>query len=269
MRLFNLPLTLPLLLLSVPHILAAYITFPIYIDPSPKAWAPLYSAISSTPQVLFQLIINPNSGPGNGVYPSWNWIQALSQLRTTYKNVQLIGYAHISYCNRAINLVEADVATYANWATYSNASAKIAVNGIHLDGIFFDEAPESYTAFDFAYLTSITTYARSLFPGGGHISLNPGILCDSRYFPLVDDINVWENSYSQFNIKTAINNIPTNETSKSTVIIYSFNGNTNTQKSLVNEIASAGVAGLFVTTTGYGSFSKDWTQFVADVAATV
>jgi Spherulation-specific family 4 len=268
MRLFNLPLTLPLLILSIPHILAAFITFPIYIGPSPTAWAPLYTAISSTPQVLFQLIINPNSGPGNGVYPSWNYIQALSKLRT-YPNVQLIGYAHISYCSRAINLVEADVATYANWSTYSNASAKIAVNGIHLDGIFFDEAPESYTASDFSYLTNITTYARSLFPGGGHLNLNPGILCDSRYFPLVDTINVWEDSYSHFNTKTAINVIPTAERSKSTVIIYSFTGNTNTQKSLVSEIASAGVAGMFVTTTEYESFSKYWTQFVADVAATV
>jgi hypothetical protein len=264
MRLF----TLPLLLLSIPHVLASYITFPIYISPSLKAWAPLYTAISSTPQVLFQIIINVSSGPGNGVYPSWNWIQALSILRS-YPNVQLIGYDHISYCSRSISLVEADVATYANWATYSNASAKIAVNGIHLDGIFFDEAPEAYTALCFAYLTNITTYARSLFPGGGHINLNPGILCDSRYFPLVDTVNVWEDSYSHFKAATAINNIPKNETSKSTVIIYSFSGNTNTQKSLVNEIAAAGLAGMFITTTEYDSFSKDWTQFVADVAATV
>jgi hypothetical protein len=259
MQLFNLPLTLTLLF-SIPCILAAYVTFPIYIGPSPSAWAPLYSAIASNPQLLFQLIINPNSGPGSGQYPSSAYITAISKLRT-HSNVQLIGYVYISYCSRSITAVESDVRTYAGWSTYTGAN-------IHLDGIFFDEAPESYTAFDFSYLTNATTYARAAI-SGGHLSLNPGILCDSRYFALVDTVNVFEDRYSAFNTQTTLNSSPTAERSKSTVILYSFNGNKNEQASLVTAIASSGISGMYITTTGgYESFSKYWTQFVSDVAAT-
>jgi hypothetical protein len=260
MQLFNSPLTLHLIFCFIPYILAAYITFPLYIGPSPSAWAPLYSAVASNPRLLFQLIINPNSGPGSGQYPSSAYITAISKLRT-YSNVQLIGYVHVSYCNRNITLVESDVSTYAGWSKFTGAN-------IHLDGIFFDETPESYTAFDFSYLTNVTTYARAAF-GGGHLNLNPGTLCDSRYFALVDTINVFESPYSAFNTKTTINSIPAAERSKSTVMIYSFSGNTNQQASLVTSIASSGVSGMYITTTGgYSSFSKYWTQFVSDVAAT-
>jgi hypothetical protein len=260
MQLFHLPLTLALLLLSLPYILAAYITFPIYISPSRSAWAPLYNAIASNPHLLFQLIINPNSGPGSGQYPSSAYITAITTLRT-YPNVQLLGYVYISYCNRPITAVESDVSTYAGWSTYTGAN-------IHLDGIFFDEAPESYTTSDFSYLTIVTAYARTAF-GGGHISLNPGILCDSQYFPLADTVNVFEDHYSAFNSRTTLSSIPAAERSKSTIIIYSFNGNQNKQASLVTAIADSGISGMYITTTGgYQSFSKYWTQFVSDVAAT-
>jgi hypothetical protein len=73
-----------------PSIRAAYITLPLYIDPSPTAWAPLYKAIASNPQLLFQLIINPNTGPGNTNYPSSAYITAIYTLRN-YSNVQLLG----------------------------------------------------------------------------------------------------------------------------------------------------------------------------------
>jgi hypothetical protein len=260
MQTFNLRLSLQLLFCFVPNILAAYITFPLYIGPSPSAWAPLYSAIASNPGLLFQLIINPNSGPGSAQYPSSAYITALAKLNK-YPNVQLIGYVHVSYCNRNITQVESDVSTYAGWANYPGAN-------IHLGGIFFDEAPAAYTTYDFSYLTNVTTYARTAF-GGGHLNLNPGTLCDSRYFALVDTINVFESPYSDFNTKTTLSSIPVAERSKSTVIIYGFGGNTKQQASLVTTIASSGVSGVYITTTGgYSSFSKYWTQFVSEVAAT-
>jgi hypothetical protein len=260
MQLFNLPLHFPLLLFSIPCVLAAYITFPLYIGPSPSAWAPLYSAIASNPKLLFQLIINPLSGPGSGQYPISKYITALTQLHT-YPNVQLIGYVHTSYCTRSLTAVESDISTYAGWSTYPGAN-------IRLDGIFFDEAPASYTAYDFSYLTNATTYARALFPGG-HLNLNPGVLCDSRYFALVDTVNVFENRYSAFNSRTTLSSIPAAERSQSTIMLYSFNGNRNQQASLVTAIASSGISGMYITTAGgYESFSNFWTQFVSDVAAT-
>jgi Spherulation-specific family 4 len=258
MHFCHLFLAIPLLLSPI-H--AAYISFPIYINPSPSAWAPLYSAIAANPQLLFQLILNPNSGPGSGKYPSSAYITAITTLRK-YSNVQLIGYVHISYCNRNIVQVESDISTYAGWSTYTGAN-------IHLDGIFFDEAPESYTTFDFSYLTNATNYARAAFKGG-HLNLNPGILCDSRYFSLVDTVNVFESPYSSFKNPTTLNAIPVTERKNSTILIYSFKGTTSQQASLVSVIANSSIGGMYITTTGgYTSFSKDWTQFVTAVAATV
>lgn len=257
MQLFNLTVTLTLLLLSLPYVLAANIIFPIYISPSPAAWAPLYNAIASNPKPIFQIIINPNNGPGSGQYPSSEYIAAIKKLRT-YSNVQILGYVYISYCSRPIAAVQSDISKYAGWS-----SANIGLNGI-----FIDEAPESYTAPDFSYLTTVTNYARTTF-NGGYISLNPGILCDSRYFPLADSVCVFENRYSAFNSQTTLNSIPAVLRSKSTIIMYDFNGNQNKQASLVTEIANSGISGMYITTTGgYQSFSKYWTQFVTDVAAT-
>jgi hypothetical protein len=259
MLLLKLLRTLTFLLLSLPHTFAAYITFPLYIYPSSNAWAPLYTAIASNPHLLFQLIINPNSGPGSTQYPSSDYITALAKLNT-YPNVQLLGYVHISYCSRPQSDVEKDVSTYAGWSTYS--SADISVNGI-----FFDEAPNSYTAADFTYLTSVTTYARSAF-GGGHLNLNPGVLCDSRYFTLVDTVNVFEDFYSSYSSQT-INSIPTAQRSQSTIIIHNFNGNQNKQASLVSSIAASGISGMYITTSReYSTFSRYWTQFVSAMALT-
>lgn len=255
MQFFNLTRTLTLLLLSLRYVLAANIIFPIYISPSPAAWAPLYNAIASNPRPTFQIIINPNSGPGSGQYPSSEYIAAIKKLRT-YSNVQLLGYVHISYCSRPIAAVQSDISKYAGWSSAN----------IGLDGIFIDEAPESYTAPDFSYLTTVTTYARTTFR---YISLNPGILCDSSYFTLADTVCVFEDRYSAFNSQRTLNSIPTTLRSKSTIIIHDFNGNQNTQASLVTAIANSGISGMYITTTGgYQSFSKYWTQFVTDVTAT-
>jgi Spherulation-specific family 4 len=260
MELFNLLLDVFLLLSSLPEIFAAYITFPLYIGPSPSAWAPLYNAIASNPRLVFQLIINPNSGPGSTQYPSSAYITALAKLRK-YSNVQLIGYIHISYCRRSLSDVENDVSLYAGWSTYTAAN-------IRLDGIFFDETPGSYATSDFYYLANVTKYARVAF-SGGHLSFNPGVVCDSRYFPLVDNVNVFESPYSSFNARTTLISIPSAERSKSTIMIYSFTGNQNQETSLVTTIARSGISGMYITTTGgYVSFSKYWTQFVADIGAT-
>ncbi|KAN0121913.1 Spherulation-specific family 4 [Hyaloscypha variabilis] len=225
-----------------------------------KTWAPLYKAIASNPQLLFQLIINPNTSPGSTNYPSSAYITAIHTLRN-YPNVQLLGYVHVSYCNRNITQVESDIRTYAGWSTYQDAN-------INLDGIFFDEAPESYTTFDFSYLSNATSHARRAF-SGGHLSLNPGVLCDSRYFDLVDTVNVFESPHSSFQDPTTLDSIPVSQRNNSTIIIYSFEGSKNQQAHLVTAIAGSGIGGIYVTTTGgYTSFSKYWTQFVTEVALT-
>jgi hypothetical protein len=259
MHLSNLALLFLTLLISIPPTLSAYITFPLYINPSNNAWAPLYNAIASNPGLLFQLIINPASGPGTTTYPSAAYITALTKLHT-YPNVQLLGYVHISYGARAQSDVQSDISLYAGWSGYTAGNIK-------LDGIFFDEAPDRYTTANYNYLSSVASYARAKFPGG-HLNTNPGVVCDSRYFSLVDTVNVFEDYYSSYGSRT-LNNIPVALRPKSTIIIHNFNGNANKQTSLVQTIAGGGVSGMYITTTrGYTSFSNLWNQFVTAMAAT-
>lgn len=76
----------------------------------------------------FHVIVNPNSGPGDGAQPDAGYQSALTKLRA-YKNAQLYGYVRSQYGERAKSDVVDDVNTYQAWdSAYS------------LDGIFFDEA---------------------------------------------------------------------------------------------------------------------------------
>ena len=101
------------------------------------------------------------------------------------------------------------------------------------------------------------------------MSLNPGVLCDSRYFDLVDTVNVFESPYSSFQDPTTLDSIPVSQRNNSTIMIYSFEGSKNQQARLVTAIAGSGIGGIYITTSGgYTSFSKYWTQFVTEVALT-
>lgn len=61
----------------------AHILFLLYIYPSPSAWQPLYTSLPTYPNVTFDLIINPASGPGSATYPDANYNAAISKLRKT------------------------------------------------------------------------------------------------------------------------------------------------------------------------------------------
>jgi hypothetical protein len=248
---------LAFIFLFIPSTLSAFITFPLYIDPS--NWSQLYQAIAANPLLTFQLIINPSSGPGTSQYPSSNYITGLTKLNA-HSNVKLLGYVYVSYGSRAQSAVQNDVSLYAGWSAYTQSN-------IRVDGIFFDEVPESYTTADYNYLSSITAYARSAFPGG-YLTFNPGVVCDSRYFALVNWVNVFEDYYSSYG-KNTLSSIPTTLRSQSTMIIHDFTGNQKTQATLVQNIAASGIRGLYITTAGgYTSYSKLWSQFATEMAAT-
>ena len=78
--------------------LSLFVMIPLYFypDDGATAWNPVFSAISSHPKVQFQVIINPDSGPGSGQYPDVNFITGVSKLNS-YKNVKLVGYVVLSW----------------------------------------------------------------------------------------------------------------------------------------------------------------------------
>jgi len=110
---------------------------PLYIYPNPGAWDSLYAAIKANPSQMFNVIVNPNSGPGAEKYPDPNYIAGLQRLKS-FPSVKTIGYVHMTYGSRNIKDVEKDIDTYVGWAAYSKTKP------ITVDGIFIDEAPSEY-----------------------------------------------------------------------------------------------------------------------------
>lgn len=215
--------------------------------------------------------MNPNSGPGSvsmtQQVPDSNWIAAIATLNS-YPNVRTIGYVHTTEATRAIADVEADISVYANWATYTGAD-------IAVDGIFFDEAPSTYTTANFNYMSTAASSARTAFAGQsvtslsneGFLVFNPGTVTDSRYFALADSIVVFEDYYSAFSA-ASLAAVPAKYTSKSSFLIHDFTASTATQQSVLQQIQAAGMQGVFITTSSsYSAISSLWPQFSWEMGA--
>lgn len=91
-----------------------FVLVPLYIYPFPTAWEPLYVAADSHPELDFFVVVNPNSGPGPGILPDANYIEALARL-TAAPNVKVIGYVHCSYGKRLLDELVAEVSAYRGW----------------------------------------------------------------------------------------------------------------------------------------------------------
>lgn len=95
-----------------------FILLPLYIYPTPTAWEPLYTSAASSPELDFLVVVNPGNGPGPGVLPDANYIEALTRL-AGLQNVRIIGYVHCSYGNRLLDDIVADVSAYRGWTEAS------------------------------------------------------------------------------------------------------------------------------------------------------
>lgn len=156
-----------LLALLGPAARATSILLPLYVYPSWEGWWDnVYAAIAANPTATFQVILNPDNGPGGGngnaaATPGYNidWVAGVARLNA-YPNVQTLGYAHTSYGARDAADVDADVAAWAAWNTYAGPE-NIAVHGI-----FFDEVP-NWTGrkgrADVHYMAAREAHARAQF----------------------------------------------------------------------------------------------------------
>jgi len=123
-------------------------------------------------------IINPNSGPdskADSAYTSY-------MKKMTAAGIDMIGYVHTSYGDRAISDVQKDITTYST--QYPG-----------LKGIFIDEA--SASASDIAYYTQVYTAITSK-SGYTNVILNPGTLPDKGYLTISTNIVIFENAGSSF-----------------------------------------------------------------------
>jgi hypothetical protein len=96
------------------------------------------TSIDNNPDLHFLVVINPNSGPGEPPAPDASYSRELP-LFNARDNVTTVGYVRMEYCKRSVEHVFEDVAIYSGWSKNHES------NGIYVEGIFLDEAPNEYS----------------------------------------------------------------------------------------------------------------------------
>jgi len=170
-------------------VLGLSLMIPLYLYPgnNATAWSSVVEVVSQHPKVNFQIIINPNSGPGDTIYPDANFITGVSALNS-YANVALFGYVDTAYTDRPTSDVNSDVETYAGWSSYKQAN-------ISLSGIFFDDVTNSDTSATYAYMANVSATAKSYLRS---VIFNPGAVVNANYFRLADVIIQYEDSMARY-----------------------------------------------------------------------
>lgn len=224
---------------------------PLYSWPTLPAWASLTSSIEANPSLKFTVIVNPSSGPGDSQYPTSDYIAGMAQLNG-YSNTELYGYVHTGWAKNSVADVETNVTKYAGWKDYVGAD-------IHVDGIFFDEAPAVYTEADYTYMSTLSAFASS--SQLTKIIFNPGTIPDNHYYAIADTIIAFEDSYTAYS-SSVLNALPDEFLGQSAVLILDFTGSSQDQDTIINDLKVKGVDGLYVSTEGdYNEASTMWGQF--------
>jgi len=153
------------------------ILVPLYVYPG-AAWDTVANAAKANSNVKMIAIINPNSGPdANG--PDSTYRTYMSKL--TAAGVDMVGYVHTTYGDRASGDVYADIDNYAS--KYPG-----------LKGIFIDEA--SAAASELSYYQGV--YNR-ITGHSGYVNaiLNPGTQPDQGYLAVSTNLVIFEDAASK------------------------------------------------------------------------
>lgn len=204
------------------------IATPLYVYPSPEAWKPIFDFLEKNPTVHLHLVINPASGPG-GPVPDENYIANVARLNT-YRNAELYGYVHVSWANRPIEDVCADITTWSKWSEYSKAD-------IHVEGIFVDEAPSKPDKL--LYMRDVWSHARTAFDGKVAVWTNPGVVIDASFYDYADLVNAFENTADCWFGQKSEEGIPLPLRPKSSVMLHSFPGSGGDLQKALSKLAKA------------------------------
>ncbi|GAB7349286.1 hypothetical protein MBLNU459_g8431t1 [Dothideomycetes sp. NU459] len=218
-----------------------FILLPLYIYPgtSASAWSSVFSTVAAYPKVQWQIVINPDSGPGAGSLPDSNYIAGIAKLNH-FPNVKTLGYVDTAFTKRPYNDVISDINVYANWTTYHKANISMA-------GIFFDDATDSTLSADHKYMHNVSSHAYATIPSAvTPVIFNPGTIGDTTYFNYCDTMIEFEDSMLDYKQQTTINMIPAAYRKKSAIIIHNTPATVNV-KNLVHTIALNKIEGVYLT----------------------
>ncbi|OOQ85259.1 hypothetical protein PEBR_26942 [Penicillium brasilianum] len=220
------------------------IILPLYVWPiNDSTWSPVYDAISSHPDIEFQVIVNPDSGPGDTTYPDANLITGISTLNS-YDNVHVIGYIRTNYAECAQAEVDSQIAVYSGWSSYT-------AKNISVSGIFFDEAPRTNENTKIAYMQSISATAKS--SNLNTIVFNPGTTLEeesaAEYFEAAGLIVEFEKPYSEWTSIIPADQFSSSETyGKDAMIVYSA-PLTADYEAVVQEARGMGLGAVYLTSS--------------------
>ncbi|KAL3422764.1 hypothetical protein PVAG01_06920 [Phlyctema vagabunda] len=233
-----------------------FVVLPLYIYPTDGSWDVLFAALASHPKLRFVIIINPSSGPGSPPNPDSDYVSAISKLRM-YSNVDLLGYVHVTYATRPVALVQEDIDIYAGWRSYPGSR-------IHMDGIFFDEAPSKYPGGDYHYMQSVASYAKQKL--GGTVMLNPGVAVDEAYYEISDLVIACENTYQDYS-GTPLDDLDHSTRHRTCVLVHHFMGTVKDQEGFLTSLIRQQIGGIFISTEEYDSWSELWSDFCVVIAS--
>ena len=191
-----------------------FILLPLYLypDTSASAWSNVTAAIAANKNVQWQIIVNPNSGPGT-YPPDANYIAAISKLNS-YPNVVNVGYVATGYTRVSYESLTAQIDVYARWASYPDADIAVA-------GIFFDEVSNTATEEVYTYYQRASDYVSSKNLADGRVVFNPGAPAPARLFNYADTIVQYENALSSYKGGETIDSFQPGFNNQTCVMIHS------------------------------------------------
>ncbi|KAL8644052.1 MAG: hypothetical protein Q9226_007963 [Calogaya cf. arnoldii] len=248
------------LLLALPcHSLFILVPLYLYPDTSASAWSSVTAAIAANPNVQWQVIVNPNSGPGT-YPPDANYITAMSKLNS-YPNVLTLGYVATGYTQVPQTTITSQINVYAKWATYTQAD-------ISVDGIFFDEVNNTAASAVFTYYKRAADYAYAKVPSPvTPVIFNPGVPAPARLFDYADTMVQYENPLSAYQDVATINTFRPGFNDKTAIIIHST-PSTADIKPLVRSMVQQGIQSVyFGEDCCYKVFSADLLSSLASAVS--
>jgi hypothetical protein len=162
---------------AAPQAQALELLVPAYFYPAGQGatyWNQMVAAAAKAPIVA---ILNPNSGPGTAVDPSY--VDVATRLRASGGRV--VGYVHTSYATRPLADVTQEILMYQSMYP--------------IDGFFVDEIANDGTSASVIYYAALYDYIKALDPSYRVIG-NPGTKTAEIYIsrPTADAVVVFEDS---------------------------------------------------------------------------
>ena len=236
---------------------------PLYLYPgeSASAWSNVTAAIAANPDVSWQIIVNPSSGPG-AYPPDADYIASVSKINS-YPNAVTVGYVDTKYTQILYSTIQAQVDTWVRWSTYT--AADIAIHGIFFDDVSNDASSASDSCYQQAAAYAHSTL-RSSNPASSPapvVLFNPGTTVPDQLFTYADTIVQYEGPLSDYQDTDTISAFNQAYNQHTAIVIHDTTTTANI-KTYVHDMAVKNIEAVyFGVDCCYGVFSQDLLNLVA------